>query len=512
MTKSDFMRVINQIERSVPVGDWRIAGVPVWPMIRFEVYATNFNPTFAEKGLAGGWHAKLQTVGQRLGSWAWTSLWDRHSTTPAVAKADVVFLAYSIGTPPLVDGRRYKPLLAPYVDLLGSLGQQSLVWESAPSGRYNIPRYTPSALIEPGLVLSRGLNSARRSFQVPVHLPGYDDLLALLAAEDLRTRYADLFWLRRDAVFVWTLSERFLRWLRQVRPRLGIVADASLRDEAFILACRRLGITTVELQHGVQGDLHPNYGSWEAVPVDGYATKPDIFWCWDQESADAINRWAACANGAHRAIVGGDPWRQLWLEGRNALVDLVDGQIAGVMERAGARRHMLITLDTVGELIPSEVLQMMREAPASWCFWLRVHPVDGVARLRALERILNNERFRWMPPRWVAELPLHGILRQVDLHLTVSWSSVILEASAFGVRSIACSPEAKEVYPSELEKGMLQVAATTGEMLALMERLFREQRVPRSSGHQGDCLQVMRELLSTGDRAARRAAVGTGPP
>ena len=120
--------------------------------------------------------------------------------------------------------------------------------------------------------------------------------------------------LRRDALFLRRLADTFKAWLSRSGARLGFVANTGLQEQAFCLACRELGIISIELQHGVQGDLHPSYGSWFAVPGAGWETRARVFWSWDEESAAAINRWAVCAPDAHVAIVGGDPWREMWLD------------------------------------------------------------------------------------------------------------------------------------------------------------------------------------------------------
>jgi hypothetical protein len=497
VTKSEIIRILNRIEHRLPVAEWHSAGVPVWPFIRFEVYGTNFNPTFAAQGLEGGWRNKLWAVGRGLSAWALAVVRDVRASSRIAEPADVVFLATSIGRFPLLEGRRYNPLLAPYVALLTSLGRRCLTWEVAPSGHYNIPRHTPSVLIQPTWLFSRAVNAIRSHTQVQAHLPGHYAFLAMLEEEGLRTRYADIRSIRRDAEFVRTLSGRFQRWLTRIDPELGIVSDASLRDQAFILACRNLGVTTIELQHGVQGPLHPSYGSWEAVPPQGYRTKPSIYWCWDAPSADAINQWAARTGGAHQAIIGGDAWRQIWLEPANPVVKATDDLIQRAMAQKGAARHMLISLDTIGDLVPSRVLEMMRKAPPSWCFWLRLHPIDAVQRLPELERIVTDARIASMPPRWVAELPLHGILRHVDAHLTTAWSSVVLDASAFNVRSMACSPEASAVYPAEIASGMLRIVESSADMLSAMETMPRPEAIYTAQQAAPTCIAVMQDLLST---------------
>ena len=71
----------------------------------------------------------------------------------------------------------------------------------------------------------------------------------------------------------------------------------------------------------------------------------------------------------------------------------------------------------------------------------------------------------WKVPAWTSlldfatEMPLHALLARMDCHLTVSLSTVVTEAAVQGVPSVACGSEASEFFRSEVDGGMLVVAA-----------------------------------------------------
>src|SRR5207253_11421849 len=92
-------------------------------------------------------------------------------------------------------------------------------------------------------------------------------------------------WIRRMASF-------FRPRLERLRPSLAFVVNYyDARCMALILACRELGIRSVDIQHGVQGELHGAYGSWRRVPAGGYAVLPSIFWCWSGDEARTLRAW-----------------------------------------------------------------------------------------------------------------------------------------------------------------------------------------------------------------------------
>ena len=81
---------------------------------------------------------------------------------------------------------------------------------------------------------------------------------------------------------------------------------------AFNLSCRRFGIPSIDIQHGVQGDYNAGYGRWLRVPVAGYELLPSIFWCWSKDEADSIEKWSQKVQASHKAIVGGNLFLDLW--------------------------------------------------------------------------------------------------------------------------------------------------------------------------------------------------------
>jgi hypothetical protein len=294
----------------------------------------------------------------------------------------------------------------------------------------------------------------------------------------IRFAHADTLRIRRDLLFLRRLADKFADWLRRSRPRLGFVAGTGLAEQAFCLACRELGITSVEVQHRVQGDLHPSYGSWFAVPPEGWETRARVFWCWDEESAAAINRWALCAPGRHVAINGGDPWREMAMEGGSESSRRTDRLIEERRRASGGERHILVTLTSHGDVVPAAVQEAVRSSPPTWRYWFRLHQVNQAARRGEAKRIL---RLLGVDPgllEFATETPLHALLRQMDAHLSVSLSTVVTEAAAFGVPSIACGREAPQYYPAEMAAGMLLVATTPSEILAALHRMMSARRRP----------------------------------
>jgi hypothetical protein len=477
LTRRDFLDWVRAAETDFPVTSWKIRGLHVWPMIRLFLSSSTFRAGSPTHSLRAGWLRLGGNVGFGLLEWAKARVADARANRSPRSPVGAVFLTSSIGRRPLLYGKRYDPRSGPFVDLLERAGVPTAVWEISPFGDYNFPRYHPSFFVQPHLFALRAACEVLSLGDDRVELTRYHEFLARVRAAGLDFPHVDVERLRRDVLYVRRLADLFSRWLRRARPRFGFLANASLVEQAFCVACRELGITSVEVQHGVQGELHPTYGSWSAVPPEGWEVRARVFWCWDENSAAAINRWAMCAPGRHTAIVGGDPWRELWASDnpvRAGVAHLIAARKRGI----GGEKHILVTLTSQGAAVPAEVLDAVRRSPADWRFWFRLHPVDQMSRAREASRILREAGQDPTLLEVATETPLHALLPHMDAHVSVALSTVVLEAAANGVPSVACSTEAGDFYADQIASGMLVVAPGGPGILNALVRLLSEPRQP----------------------------------
>jgi hypothetical protein len=497
VNRSAFIDWLGACERAYSTADWRVGGVRIWPLVRLELYANNFGAIIGDVSLSGSKLAQLRTVVRTHVAWAAALARDWSAEQRRVQPADTVFLAYSAGAQPFINGRRYNPLLAPYADIIAAAGGRTLVWEMAPYGSYNTPRHTPSHMIQPFL-LRRRMASVIRPRSPAADLAGFDEFVRDARAAGIRSRYFERDTLGRDAGFVLSLAGDFERWLVSSGARTAINADYGPRDLAFILACQRAGVTSIELQHGMQGDSHPAYARWVNVPAGGYELRPRIHWCWDDASALTINAWASTVSGGPRAIVGGDAWRHMWLEGSDRIVREYDDSVGALKATLPARHHLLITLDSLGDPLPQPLFDGVRALGPDWAVWLRLHPANQhIMRPRAEQKLAALGMAAPSVER-VSNLPLHALLRSLDVHVTVAWSSVIVEAASFGVRSVASTSEAAEMFAGAVDSGDLVIATDAAAVTAAVRRQADARRAPTPSTV--DPAKTLRSVLASPDR------------
>ena len=472
------MDLILRTEARLPVDSWRAGGVRIWPLVRITLYTAG--GTVAVPGASlGNPFANARMLVRGVAAWAWNSLRDASHNEPEGRPCDVLFLTSSIGTQPLVQGRRVNPLLAPYVELFSEQAWTAGAWEMAPYGHYNTPRHTPSHFMQPAIYLARIATLRKAAAVAPSDLAGFDDFLAEVRESGLPFRFLDRAALARDIAYLLRMAAAFERGLARSKPRLGAVANYGPQEQAFCLACSRLGIPTVDIQHGIQGSVHPAYGPWTRVPAGGYECRPRYFWCWDDASAATINAWATAPGVGGQAIVGGNAFADGWrTSAAGAVGRELDAEIAQRKRKSGASRHILVSLDSLWDVIPAPLAEAMDIAPRDWCFWLRLHPVNQRAQRRALRKVLRRRNWNLIDWKFTTETPLPALWRHVDAHLTVNWSTMVADAAAEGVASVACTERALEFFPDEARRGMLRIATTPSAIVEQLNRQIHARRSP----------------------------------
>jgi len=453
----DAVAFLGRVEERLPVASWQRDGLHLWPLIRTEL---------ASRILAAGRPRDLPAGAVRRVrlSDAAALVRDRPGNARVRGPVDIVYLGTTANRAPL-DGRWCERFYDPIADLLDDLGAGHLHLEDTPLAvSYRLPRLRPSKLLRRA-VLARRM-AARLSPGPLPRLEGYELLHGELAEEFPGAAAPDLRQLAEQASAVERLAAFFEGVLARTRPRLVLcTCYYTLVGMALCLAARRSGVPSIDVQHGVTRE-NPAYAGWTRFPEGGYALLPGAFWCWSPEDAEPMERWPAAARPHHVAWVGGHPWLAYWgADGGQAGRKLSEPDRARVRALRGADLNVLVSLTWSSHLSP--VLEaLMRAAPPTWRFWIRLHPLmeDQRSAIRRRCRELLGGR---AAVDAATDLPLPLLLREADVHLTHN-SSVVQEAAALGTPSVVIDERALDVYAAEIASGWARYAA---EPAAALEAL-----------------------------------------
>lgn len=431
-------------ERDFEVDRWIVNGVHVWPMIRARL-------GFLRLATARGQSEVVRVVNperpglQRFENAArWVRRLDQQLRV--LGPCDVVIS----GTPSqrlFLDGTWIDRLLDPVAEAAESLGLRTAHLEYRSDRHdYRIPTPRPSLLIRPAIDGLLKSTPAARTWQS--ELLGYD---TLAAREGLGL--SALHWAARVHQLL-RLSDFFTDLFEVLRPRLVIiVCYFEALGWSMLLAARRLGIPTVDLQHGVTSG-HPMYARWTRHPAGGYALLPDTFWAWTRTDADRITSWGG------RAVIGGHPW-MAYFRGRSPETLPPRG-----------RRTVLVSLNWSSGF-DERIRAAIAASPADWIWWVRLHPKMDAERasIRSWADANGAGRAHVDAP---TDLPLPALLAAADVHLTLS-STVTQEAARFGLPTVTLDPRASLIYAEEARCGYVRHAdgspdAILGALEAQYER------------------------------------------
>lgn len=474
------MQVLRECEHRFPVNEWTIDDVHIWPLIRipFGLQVLSSQPSNSGsqsnlRRIAG----KLDTGWQKLARPVIRSLavhWrDRAGNARPDARVDAVFLTSSDARMRLIDGMQYDCFKDPFEPYLEKVGRASVSWERAGIGSAKMPRKYPSALIEWYLAYYEVKSRISPLRRLTLRLRNYEHFVEFIRSRGLCTRLIRGVHLVRTFSMLTFVARRFKAWLARCGTRVAFCYDYGIYEAALNLACRWLGIVSIEIQHGLQGSLHHVYADWTRLPKNGFELRPRFFWNWNSENADTINRWASAVSDYHFAFPGGNLWQRRWMEDSEFLKPY-DSLVSNAVGSNTTNVLLALQPDLYDELIPREVLGVLRDSELQCRWWVRLHPRQE-SRLKELKQLLSREGIRNVEIDLANELPLNALLRHVRAQLTHS-STCIEDAARFGVPTVSWSDWAALYYPW-LERDRVLVVAndTKGMVRAVSSLISREQ-------------------------------------
>jgi hypothetical protein len=499
------MDLLNEMEAVFPVEQWTVGDLHVWPIVRIKLAfdlaaAYHFGSTWKPNGstlLRTARQSRAALAGlARFAHAYWTDY--KHNDWPT-KKVDAVLLSDGISYT-CIRGLWHEKFLEPILERFQREGASHFLM--SPLHEYFTPRQSRSMFVQPHLDLATTKSVVRTAIRNPPdeHLPGFEELSDLWKAKALPVSPITREEIGRRAGMVKGLAKFYAGILKRIEPSLGLVVSYyGTTGMAFNLACRRHGIPVVDIQHGVQGELHFAYGRWNKVPERGYELLPSLFWCWSDREAAIINRWSLKVPSWHKPVVGGNTWLARWKQGKADFIAYYDKKVLEMKWSTQKFAHILVTLQF--GLAPENmnpIFQAMKKAPPSWRWWIRLHPAM-LDRKSEIKQELDNCGITDYELDEATDLPLCALLGHCDVHVTHS-SSTVIEAEYFEVPSVLTSEYGVELYPDHIRSGWAISASTAEEIArAILVQLNRKQSLtqlePSSRSYDNDGMTLVLNLL-----------------
>lgn len=254
------------------------------------------------------------------------------------------------------------------------------------------------------------------------------------------------------------LSEICSLILKQFNPsKLAVVCFYCDLSFAMVLAANKLGIQTIDIQHGKQGEMHFCY-SHNVINKNNVLLFPKLFWNWSQSSSNNINKFIKSSNNKIDTVIGGNLWMAKW---KNASFEYENQDTNSYLSNLRKfDRKILFGTQPIGEeFIPLFVEEFIKENKNIF-FGIRLHPYH-----KNLIGELNEKykHFENVEIYFTTELPLYHLFQFFDVVLT-KWSSIVLEAYYFNLVGIIVDPFGLESFKSEIEEGVIRYVSNKEEL------------------------------------------------
>lgn len=488
--------VFDTIEQEIAVSSWEMDGLKIWPLIRnnhwlYLVVQKVFNSN-NQIAINNNLSHQLKKIVSAGVSFARAKQVDKDKND-RIRKTDLLIAVATSTRFFKVDGAWYTPYSDSLIKHFREEDIDSLVLEFASDGRCLLPRFAPSIFVQNQSYYLSIQAKLRGKLNFPAlkeQLEGWDDCLAIIDRELGADCRPNLNTVRTKARQILLHEQWFNKILQKTKPKVAIVGFSYCSADAMglIRACRKLGILTIEIQHGVQGSEHMAYHRWAGLPEQGYDTLPDIFWTWSEEEKKYIDSWANSRPEAHRAMVGGNPCLHIYDQKGSYNPSSIQTLLNKTKEQA---LNVLFTAQAFDRL-PDFFIEAIRQTP-NWKWWIRIHPQYWEME-EPLRKQLEANNLANAAISTSSELPLIRLLEQCDVHVT-EFSSSVLEAQSCGVASVIINHTAINLF-KDLIAAEDVVYADSTELVISAIQLQEKKKIHDVKSEDGSCFfpDIMKEI------------------
>lgn len=492
MNIQEIVDIITYAEKEYAVDEWKIDGISLWPFIRLENYYVlsllSLNGTAVLESKSSGYFkqilkSKVDHVKAKVQD-------SKNNST--VKKADVLLISDGMSYTKLND-TWYQKFCDPISDQLNQGKITNLRFDLGHN--FIIPRYSPSKFIQSSVD-----NAIIKSkFMKPkFNDENWGDYESFLTDEKIKNNFAvilDKNQIRNKIGKIKSLIKYYSKIIEKTQAKICYIGcyygDHQL---AFVLACRLLGVATVDVQHGVQGDFHLAYGNWLKVPQQGFDSLPDYFAVWSENEKTAIEKWNTTIS-KHKVIVTGNQFSEIWKMNNNKMVLSYDEKVRKLAKLA-SKPLVLLTLSPHTDKETDLIYDVVKQTENEYNWLIRLHPSQMVHQEKIIQRI-KDKKISKFDLIQSSSLPLYAILRNVDIHITVQ-STCVIEATTFGIPSIITTDYGKNLYLSDVKAGFGFHCESTEEIKTKLNQLSTSKLNPAkdSETEKIDIVEFTKSILA----------------
>lgn len=481
MMHTEILEIINKIEKEFPVNKINYKSIKLWPYIRtqlvFCLFTGNSPVEEKEHHLHNkGFRYKLSYLRNALAKCKTLQkqLISIDKDPYRITNPAFLYLAKTDDKRILIDSKLTNPFADSMSYYLGKKSKCAVLELSDDNNFDNLNEGVYS--------LNYVLSKARIRFEFNKFiLKKHNDKQLILYKEliefinslglEFNLTSADLI----DKVeFIFSLQKEYENLFSRLKPK-AVYFAVFYQDFLFaaMLACKKLKIKSVEVQHGQQGDKDPFTKKFNALPAEGYELLPENFWFWGKESFNRNKEFIG--NNYHKLFVGGNSWMSLWLNTQyfKKLEDQVKQQ--HVFDN-NKKINILVALQPIPDPAPKFLIDAIKQSGENTTWFIRMHPFQAKKPQEILQKF---DGIKNIETDQANSLPLYLLLKHIDFVITF-WSTVAYEALHFGIHPIIIHPNGKELMGNYIDKGIFSYKTDSEGILSVINQGKEKMSVKES--------------------------------
>ncbi|MBL4898718.1 MAG: hypothetical protein JKX76_03605 [Colwellia sp.] len=494
------MDIFNEIEKDFPVDQWKINDIHIWPHLRIQICVALNRVNHGNSIMSQGNSSNVSsfTLARDLSFQHKIRIYLRIKIRAIVAvlkrpflflkygftwrkinesKFDLLFLAVTSTTVELMN-KWFNIQNDPFLSHLEGKNIASLVLERSNGVPFLKPLFFPDdhfnldAYVE-GYLWKNKVNVENHND----HLDRYNEFTAVVKKRFPGYNLEGVISIQKlteQVVKIQSIANLFIEIITNSGIKICFITNIdTIIGMALCHACRKLNIPSVDLQHGIQGDLHAGYNRWHNIPSEGYSILPSIFWNWSKEQQMHIDKWAINSGRMHRSICGGSAWVNMWKNKQNKLASNYDKEMAAITNNDSNQVYVLYTMQPFfADTLSDRVIEAYKNSPSNWKWWFRLHPRQlekGNKIIEDVQKVISINKSDILLP---SELPLPLLLSFANVHVTPT-SSVVLEAEFFSVPSVVTDPAAPVIYQEQLKNGIMVYSDEDNDLISSIKQQLK---------------------------------------
>lgn len=452
MTEKENVRYIVEIEQKYPVEKWVVNGQHVWPIIRSEITVYNRRYYRVTSNSNINSFKRIFLTAKSLLKFSMYNFIKKE-------QKDVLILHDNLDRNiKLKDGTFYDKVLDPIYDLLKQENISILNLEESMNGD-NKP-YGEVTSLEIILIIIRIINKVSRQ-KGTVQLSRYEEFMRDIPAELSANLSIDK--LQHNIGLINRIS-KFMAWLLKKHDVKLVIFECwyGTYRYALSMACKRLGIKSIDIQHGRAGGTGQEfYSSWTKFPENSnYEIIPDVFWTWTESDKQAIDNW----NTNNIIVYNGG---KLIFNTLNIIRNLVD---LSAMKKIDKSKPVILFTVQPSNIYPDWLVQYIKDSSEQYIWMLRYHlPLDNLQQLFVSK--FTHQKNVYINGMECILLEL--LLSECDVHITMS-SSVIVDAAMMNKPSIMLNRKFISTFDEYLANGICCLASNADELDSAIRRMMNK--------------------------------------